>query len=131
MEKPVYNIHIDKILSYTDADLIDIISSGICEIGYWACIDNSRSEWRDAHGELPKGSTIEDIILHILKKGQGIVLIDAEDDEEFWTLKLDDLLRGIKMTIQSGEWDGEMGGIDGVVGDAIFQYALFNEVVFG
>ena len=131
MEKPVYNINIDTVLSYTDEDLIDIISCCIGDIGYWACIDNDRNEWWDARSDLPKDATIEDIILHILKKGERITLLDVEDDEEFWILTLDDLLKGIKMVIQDGEWNGNMWTIDGVVGDAIIQYALFDEIVFG
>jgi hypothetical protein len=41
------------------------------------------------------------------------------------------LLKGIKLTIENGYWSGDMDDIDGQVGDIIFQYALFDEIVFG
>lgn len=131
MDKPACNIHIDKSVSYTDEDLTDIISCCICDIGYWACIDNDSNEWWAARRELPKDATIEDIILHILKNGERVTLIDVEDDEEFWILTFDDFIKGIKMVIQSGDWDGDVYTLDGAIGDEIFQYALFNEIVFG
>jgi hypothetical protein len=48
-----------------------------------------------------------------------------------WNLTLDKLLNGIKLTIENHYWDGDMYSIDGEVGDIIFQYALFNEIVYG
>ena len=58
-------------------------------------------------------------------------MYDVEDEFETWDLTLDKLLNGIKLTIENGYWTGNMDDIDGQVGDIIFQYALFNEIVFG
>jgi len=66
-----------------------------------------------------------------LKSGKTVELIDVEDDEEVWELTMDKLLHGIQMAIDNGDWDGDIDEIDGGAGDAIFQYALFNKIVFG
>lgn len=122
---------VNPTFTYSDEDMIDIISSAVYDIGYWAVIDNDSNEWYDARAELPKGSTFEDLMYHILQKGERIIIWDAEDDEEYWHLRLDNLLNGIKLTIENGYWDGDIDTIDGEIGDIIFQYALFNEIVFG
>ena len=117
--------------NYSDEDMIDIISSGVYDIGYWSVIDNDSNEWLDARSEMPKDSTFEDLMYHILKKGERVIIFDAEDEDEIWHLTLDGLLNGIKLAIQNKYWDGDIDTIDGQVGDIIFQYALFNEIVFG
>ena len=58
-------------------------------------------------------------------------MFDVEDTDGSWELTLDKLLNGIKLTIENGYWTGSMDDIDGEVGDIIFQYALFNEIVYG
>lgn len=117
--------------SYSDKEMIDIISSAVYDIGYWACIDNGTIEWDEACNEVLKDYTFEDLMYHILKNGEKITIVDAEDDDEIWYLTLEGLLNGIKLTIQNKYWDGDIDTIDGEVGDIIFQYALFNEIVFG
>lgn len=121
---------IQPTFSYSDEDLIDIISTGVCDVGYWCGFYDS-NEYYEARNEVPKGSTFEDILLHMLKKGDSILLYDIEDEFETWDLTLDRLLKGIKLTIENGYWDGDLDTIDGQVGDIIFQYALFEEIVFG
>lgn len=116
--------------SYSDNDLLDIISTGVCDIGYW-CGFHDSNEYYEARDEVPRGSTFEDILLHMLKKGNSILMYDIEDELETWDLTLNGLLNGIKLTIENGYWDGDLDTIDGQVGDIIFQYALFNEIVFG
>lgn len=117
--------------SYSDDDMIDIISSATCDISYWGGVDNDANEWWDARSELPKGSTFEDLMYHILKKGEKVIIFDVEDEEDTWDLTLDKLLNGIKLAIQNRYWDGDIDSIDGEVGDIIFQYALFEEIVYG
>lgn len=116
---------------FNDEVMIDIISSSVYDIGYWACINNDTNEWWDARAELPKDSTFEDLMYHILKKGERVLIMDAEDDEEDWDLTLEKLLNGIKLAIEQKYWDGDINTIDGEIGDIIFQMALFNEIVFG
>ena len=129
MKTKKYNVQ--PTFNYSDEDMIDIISSGVYDIGYWSVIDNDSNEWWDARSEMPKDSTFEDLMYHILKKGERVIIFDAEDEDEIWHLTLDGLLNGIKLAIQNKYWDGDIDTIDGQVGDIIFQYALFNEIVFG
>ena len=56
---------------------------------------------------------------------------DAEGYDGLWHLTLANLLKGIKLTIEHGFWNGKLDDIDGEVGDIIFQYALFDEIVYG
>ena len=116
---------------FSDEDILDIISSAIYDIGYWGGIHDS-NEYYEARDELNKEDrTYEDILYHMLKKGDKIVMYDAEDESETWDLTFDKLLNGIKLAIENKHWDGDIDTIDGEVGDIIFQYALFDEIVFG
>lgn len=116
---------------YSDEDILDIISSAVYDIGYWGGIHDS-NEYYEARDELNKEDrTYEDILYHMLKKGDKILMYDAEDELETWDLTLDKLLNGIKLAIENKYWDGDIDTIDGQIGDIIFQYALFNEIVYG
>lgn len=116
---------------FDDVAMIDIISSATYDISYWGGVDDDSNEWWEARSELPKGSTFEDLFYHILKKGERVLMFDVEDEDEVWYLTLDKLLKGIKLAIENGCWDGQTHSLDGEVGDVIFQYALFEEIVFG
>lgn len=116
---------------FSDDDMIDIISSAVYDIGYWGGVHES-NEYYEARDELSKEDrTYEDILYHMLKKGDAILMYDVEDESETWDLTLDKLLNGVKLTIENKYWDGDIDTIDGEVGDIIFQYALFNEIVYG
>lgn len=119
------------IFQFNDNDMIDIISSATYDISYWGGVDNDSNEWWDARSEMPKDSTFEDLMYHILKKGEKVIFFDVEDMNEIWYLTLEKLLNGIKLTIENGYWSGHIDDIDGEVGDIIFQYALFEEIVYG
>ena len=121
-----------KTFTYDDSDILDIISTVVYDIGYWCCIDNDTEIWHEAHNELEgEDACFEDVFFHILKSGKAVELIDTEDDEEVWELTLEKLLHGIRMTIDSGNWDGDIDSMDGSTGDMIFQYGLFDEIIFG
>lgn len=119
------------IFQFNDNDMIDIISSATYDISYWGGVDNDSNEWWDARSEMPKDSTFEDLMYHILKKGEKVIFFDVEDMDEIWYLTLEKLLNGIKLTIENGYWSGHIDDVDGEVGDIIFQYALFEEIVYG
>ena len=116
---------------FSDDDLVDIISSAVYDIGYWACIDNDTENWRRASDSLSEDHTFEDVMFTLMKNGCGVDMLDAEGTDGPWNLTLDKLLNGIKLSIQNGFWNGKLDDIDGEVGDTIFQYALFNEIVYG
>ena len=116
---------------YNEDDMIDIISSAVYAIGYWAVIDNTTDDWERTSLSLPSDSCFEDVMWSLLKTGNQIIIEDAEDDDGPWELTLEKLRDGIRLTIQNGHWTGKMDDIDGFVGDCIFQYALFGELVYG
>lgn len=119
------------VFKYSDDDMIDIISSATSDISYWGGVDNDTNEWEDARAKLSADSTFEDLMYHILKEGDKVRIFDVEETEGPWDLTLNKLLNGIRLTIENGYWSGRIDDIDGEVGDIIFQYALFDEIVFG
>jgi hypothetical protein len=80
---------------------------------------------------MDKDHTFEDVFFEVLKSGKAVELIDVEDSEEVWELTFEKLLHGMQLAIDSGDWDGDVDSLDGAIGDMIFQYALFDEIVFG
>lgn len=125
------NYTITKTFKFYDADIMDIISAAVYDIGYWSCIDNDNDVWRKTSNSMSEDHTFEDVFFEILKSGQAVCLADVEDDEEVWELTFKKLLHGMQMAIDAGDWDGDMDSMDGGIGDMIFQYALFDEIVFG
>lgn len=121
---------VNPTFDYSDNDMLDIISSATYDISYWGGVNNDTDEWEEARKELPDG-TFEDRMYYLLEHGQEVEMFDVEDSDEVWYLTLDKLLNGIKLAIQNGYWNGKIDDIDGEVGDIIFQYALFNDIVFG
>lgn len=122
---------ISPVFNFSDDDLIDIISSAIYSIGYWACIDNTTENWERVSLSLPSDRTFEDVMWTLLKTEQCVRILDAEGDDGPWQLTLAHLFKGIQLTIEQKHWNGNMDEIDGEVGDIIFQYALFDEIVYG
>jgi hypothetical protein len=122
---------VQPVFNYSDEDLTDIISSAVYDIGYWARIDNTTEDWQRVSLSLPSDATFEDVMWTLLKTEQSVHIEDVEDDDGPWDLTLDKLINGITLTIQNGFWNGKLDDIDGEVGDIIFQYALFGEIVYG
>lgn len=125
------NYTINPEFKFDDNDMVDIISSAIYDIGYWGLIDNTTEDWKRVSESLPKDHTFEDVIWSLLKTGNNLRIEDIEDDDEVYELTLNNLLNGIKLTIEQKYWDGDIDTIDGEIGDIIFQMALFDQIVFG
>lgn len=121
---------VNPTFDYSDDDMLDIISSAVYDIGYWGVINNNTAELDQVRDELPD-ETFEDRMYYILKHGGSVEMFDVEDVDEVWYLTINNLLNGIKLAIQNGYWNGKIDDIDGEVGDIIFQYALFSEIVYG
>jgi len=90
-------------------------------------------ERKKVNYDSPEALETDLLIQHLmaLKNGQAVELIDVEDVDEIWSLTLDKLLHGMQMAIDNGDWNGDVDELDGAIGDMIFQYGLFDEVVFG
>lgn len=120
-----------KTFTFDDDDLIDVISSAIYDIGYWSCIDNDTEVWHRTSDPMDNDHTFEDVFYKILQNGQAVELFDVEDTDEVWELTLDKLIHGMQMAVEQNYWDGDIDNLDGEIGDVIFQFALFDEIVFG
>ena len=65
----------------------------------------------------------------LLIEGHALKLIDTEDEIAFRELNLLKLIKGcIHFFAANPDFDFE--DVDAAVADEIFQYALFNEIVF-
>lgn len=129
-----FKLDINKSLELTEEDICDIIST--CFYGGWACIDNTEISWEIARGTLyakeNMSPTMEDIMTWILCTGRSIFIEDVEDDYERYSFDINDFLDAIGAVIEEDYWDGEdICDIDGEIGDAILQFAVFGEVVYG
>ena len=122
---------VNPTFNFTEEDLVDIISSAIYSIGYWACINNDTDDWNRVSASLPEDRSFEDVMFTLMKTGYSVDIEDAEGYDGLWHLTLSKLLKGIQLTIENKYWNGDMDEIDGVVGDIIFQYALFDEIIYG
>lgn len=120
--KAEFTVNIKK--TFTKEDIIDLIDMAIQGgIGYWACLDNRGEEW-----DVKK--PYSEITFDLLNSGEEVTFWDAEEDYDTpWKLTMKKLLKGIEFAIADG-WSGELHEADANTADNIFQYALFNEIVF-
>ena len=126
------DVEIKKTIKLSEEDILDILSAAFSSC-FWARIDNTTEAWDKARAEIKcTDPTVEDLMVWILNNGYEIIIIDREDEYEVYYLDKYKLLAGIKMAIENGFWDGaDVYDVDGEVGDAIIQYALFEELVYG
>lgn len=123
-----HEIKITTTYVYTDDDMENICITALeGGIGYWACLDNTGADWEAK----PKGVPTSVWFYKLLKQNKAIRFYDAEDDEESWLFDMSTLYNGIAKAIMEKAWDGDIDTIDAEVADMIFQYGLFDEVVYG
>lgn len=123
----------------TDEDIEDIMVTALDGgIGYWACLDNTTSEFADQGDEY-----VETHAAKILMRGGTLCFIDDEEwrdgNEVRYELTMDKLLLGIRKYIEEynrydafgahGEID--LCELDAMEADLIIQLAVFGEVVYG
>ena len=111
----------------TRTDLEDIIITALeGGIGYWACLDNTGSDFQNA----PQEETTSETLARILFEGKSATFEDAEDPSEKWDMTLAKLRDGIRLYEEKhGTIDMDM--LDAEMADCIFQYGLFGELVYG
>jgi len=130
------NLEISTTNKFTNEEVSDLLCCAFeGGIGYWAILDNTTADWREARKEVRLksggGFTFEDVAIAVLENGKSIHLIDAEDDEEVYSFNKEDFENGIRMAIENKYWDGNVDTADAETGDVIIQYACFGEIVFG
>lgn len=123
-----------KTYVFSDSEILDILCAcfeGGCN--YWATIINDTDEWDRVAANIRSNDpeyTIEDVMLTLLQHSEGFDICDDEDDVTY-RLTLSKLEHGISKAIENQDWDGDIDDLDGESGDAIIQYAIFNEIIFG
>lgn len=108
----------------TGQDIEDIIVAALeGGIGYWAQLDNTTPDWQGK----PSGMPVSLYATQLLLQGHTLVLTDEEDNKGF-ALTLPHLLKGIGLFVRSG---GSIDDVDACGADAIIQYSVFGELVYG
>ena len=133
--KTEYRVKAEITVTLTPADIEDILVTALeGGIGYWACLDSRSLTFLEAPEDEPVSSTATKIMLN----GGMLTFIDVDDHSVEWLLSMDKLLKGVKMyletytgiaAIEDGLIDTSM--IDSDAADAIIQFALFDELVYG
>jgi hypothetical protein len=117
------SVKIEKNIEFTDENIDDLVVTAFeGGINYWC----RKVVIKDAPDEVKYASDA-------ISKGGTLILFDAESTDK-WELTLEKMLKGIKWYCeQNGYTDADdlMDNYDADSADAIVQYALFDEIVFG
>ena len=107
--------------------IIDGLESGIV---YWATLHNDTEEFEWYYNET--GLSTSEIVADILLNGGSVKITDTEGDvDSKYDLTLERLLIGIQKNAEERPHDCDLENYDAITCDCIFQYAIFDEVVFG
>ena len=115
----------------TEEDITNIIVDGLeGGITYWAMLHNNTPEFEEYYKNTNLATA--EIVAEILLKGGSVKITDREEDvEPNFDLTLDRLIIGIQKNAEERPWDCDLENYDADTCDAIIQYAIFDEVVFG
>lgn len=122
--------------SISIGELEDLLSIMFDGISYWAEVDWNKDDYKTARKyavEHPQkyGISFEYVIaIMLMCEQKTITIIDYDDDTEY-KLDLDLIIKGVEKAINGGFWDGvDLCNADAITGDAIVQYAIFDEIVY-
>jgi hypothetical protein len=115
----------------SEEDLRNLIIDGLeTGIGYWATLHNDTEEF-DRYYNATAFATSE-IVADIILKGGSVKITDIEDVENpEYELTLERLLVGIQKNAEERPYDCDLERYDAITADCIFQYALYDEIIFG
>ena len=149
MSKPTVTFNSSH--SLTEENILDIITTALeGGIGYWACLDNTDSDWEAARDQWIKEHATKDnpkpkpcycdVAYQVLKNGKAIILIDdsyecEQESDGVYTITMDKFKEGcskyvsytgkdIKKSIDESNFDADDA-------DMIFQFAAMGEIVYG
>jgi hypothetical protein len=121
-------------LEIKDQFIVDLVITALeGGISYWACLVNE-GEHFDNFYENNNGVSTSEFVANLLLSGNSVFFFDTDmqsDEGEHWKLNLPMLLNGIEMYAKENKDINFMENLDSNVADSIFQYAMFNEVVYG
>lgn len=121
LKKDIRETTFPVIAKITAEQIENIVVNALeCQSNYWVGINNATPEWENKPHDLP----VSQYAVQLLLENKSVVLFDIEDEDEEWQLTLGKLLKGIGMAWSEGE-DIENNA------DAVLQYALFDELVYG
>lgn len=123
-----YEIEFKKSVWLTEEEITDIIITALeGGIGYWACLDNTGDEFENA----PKDEAVSETAARIILNNGTLVFEDADDydSQARYELTLEKLLNGIEKYANENGFDMDL--LDADMADAIVQYAIFCEIVYG
>lgn len=111
------------------ANEIDSVIVGAFEGGsnYWLGLDNSTAIWE----KKPKGIPMSTWATQMLLEGETLNFYDREDEEEKWTLTLEQLVNGFKLNAENRPHDSDIYDGDAYTADSILQYGIFGKLVYG
>ena len=105
--------------------VVDALEGGI---NYWGRVDTTTQGWElYDREEFPRSIIASNLLLD----GRVIRIVDIEENDKKYGLTLDHLIKGIQQNATERPWDCDSEQYDADTVDAIFQLALFGEIVFG
>ena len=128
-EKNIVGYYVRKVnISANDIDTV-ITNSFEGGSNYWLGLDtqNEESVWK----EKPKGLPYSTWATQMLLEGKTLHFYDIEDEEEKFTLTLEQLVNGFKLNAEQRSWDCDLDNGDATTSDCILQYGIFGKVVYG
>ena len=133
MKNPVFTVKFEKQMDISYDGLVNLFSMLYC-CSYWGRIEYDRYDYKEAKEQLQAekhgdGIYFEDVIIKILENGNELIFVDIEDGSESY-LTLNKLMQGISKHLSEANIE-DFEDIDGDDADCIFQYALFDDVVYG
>lgn len=94
---------------------------------YWLGLNNSTEIWK----KKPQGIPLSLWATQMLLEGETLHFYDLEDEEEEWTLTLEQLMKGFKLNAEQRPFDSNVLDGDADTADCILQYGIFGELVYG
>ena len=129
MDEKIFTVKAEINVKLTQQDIDDIMVAALeGGINYWA-----------GEAEVIEEKRVADWGHEQIARGGVLVIHDIEDPDEKWELTLEKFLSGFKLWVEDGgdQYGAVQGSevdccnIDAGCADAIIQYALFGEVMYG
>lgn len=121
-------------LELTKDDIKDIVITALeGGIRYWACLINEGKDF-DGYYKETKGRSLSEFVADLLLDNKSVWFYDTESDfadAEKWEMTLEKLLNGIAKQVELSKRLSVMEDLDGGSADNMFQYALFNDIIYG
>ena len=124
-----HKIKIEREIVVTDQDIDDIMVSALeGGVTYWC-----------GECEVVGGEYLGEYASDQISRGGTLRFYDIEDEAEYWDLDIQKFMYGLEQYIREEEdsyeiFDGagiDPGQIDACIADAIIQYGLFGQIIFG